>query len=63
MDNTQFGFLAGKRTTDAIFVVGQLQEKYLAKKYLFMSSRRLREGFLHGTERGGLVGLEEARSG
>ena len=32
IDNMQFGFMAGKGTTDAIFVVRQLQEKYLAKK-------------------------------
>ena len=29
--NMQFGFIAGS-TTDAIFIVRQLQEKYLAKK-------------------------------
>jgi len=28
----QFGFMAGKGTTDAMFIVRQLQEKYLAKK-------------------------------
>jgi hypothetical protein len=32
IDNMQFGFMAGKGTTDAIFIVRQLQEKYLAKK-------------------------------
>ena len=32
IDDMQFGFMAGKGTTDAIFVVRQLQEKYLAKK-------------------------------
>ena len=32
VDDMQFGFMAGKGTTDAIFVVRQLQEKYLAKK-------------------------------
>jgi hypothetical protein len=31
VDDMQFGFMAGKGTTDAIFVVRQLQEKYLAK--------------------------------
>ena len=25
----QYGFVAGKRTTDAIFILRQLQEKYL----------------------------------
>ena len=29
IDNMQFGFMAGRSTTDAIFIVHQLQEKYL----------------------------------
>ena len=32
IDDMQFGFMAGKGTTDAIFIVRQLQEKYRAKK-------------------------------
>ena len=32
IDSMQFGFMAGKGTTDAIFIVRQLEEKYLAKK-------------------------------
>jgi len=32
IDAMQFGFRAGKGTTDAIFIVRQLQEKYIAKK-------------------------------
>ena len=32
IDDMQFGFRAGKSTTDAIFIVRQLQEKYLEKK-------------------------------
>ena len=32
INDMQFGFMAGKGTTDAIFIVRQLQEKYLAKK-------------------------------
>ena len=32
MDNSQFGFVLGRGTTDAIFVIRQLQEKYLAAK-------------------------------
>ena len=32
IDDMQFGFMSGRGTTDAIFIVRQLQEKYLAKK-------------------------------
>ena len=32
IDAMQFGFVPGKGTTDAIFILRQLQEKYLAKK-------------------------------
>jgi hypothetical protein len=32
IDDLQFGFMAGRGTTDAIFIVRQLQEKFLAKK-------------------------------
>ena len=32
IDNMQFGFTPGKSTTDAIFILRQLQEKYLSKK-------------------------------
>ena len=37
IDNMQFGFMPGHGTTDAIFILRQLQEKYLAKnnKLLF----------------------------
>ena len=32
LDSMQFGFTSGEGTTDAIFIVRQMQEKYLAKK-------------------------------
>ena len=36
--DSQFGFVPGRGTTDAIFVVRQLQEKYLAaNKRLYMA--------------------------
>jgi len=31
IDNMQFGFMKGKGTTDAIFIVRQVQEKFRAK--------------------------------
>ena len=38
IDDSQFGFILGRGTTDAIFVVRQLQEKYLAaNKRLYMA--------------------------
>ena len=30
IDSMQFGFISGRSTTDAIFIVRQLQEKYMA---------------------------------
>jgi hypothetical protein len=42
----QFGFMAGKWTTDAIFIVRQLQEKYLVKrKDLWMAFVDLEKAF------------------
>ena len=32
IDNMQFGFMHGRGTTDAIFIMRQVQEKYQAKK-------------------------------
>ena len=32
IDNMQFGFMHGKGTTDAIFIMRQVQEKHQAKK-------------------------------
>ena len=45
INDSQFAFVPGRRTTDTIFVVRQLQEKYLAannRLYMaFVDSRRL----------------------
>ena len=46
IDNMQFGFMSGRSTTDAIFIVHQLQEKYLAKsKDLWMAFVDLEKAF------------------
>ena len=38
IDDSQFGFVPGRGTTGAIFVIRQLQEKYLAaNKRLYMA--------------------------
>ena len=46
IDDSQFGFVPGRGTTDAIFVVRQLQEKYLAaNKRLYMAFVDLKKAF------------------
>ena len=46
IDDSQFGFVQGRGTTDAIFVVWQLQEKYLAaNKRLYMAFVDLEKAF------------------
>jgi len=35
IDDMQFGFMNGNRTTDAIFVVRQMQDKFRAKRKKF----------------------------
>ena len=46
VDDSQFGFTPGRGTTDAIFVVRQLQEKYLvANKRLYMAFLDLEKAF------------------
>ena len=46
IDNMQFGFMAGRSMTDAIFIVHQLQEKYLARNIeLWMAFVDLEKAF------------------
>ena len=46
IDDSQFGFVPGRGTTDAIFVVKQLQEKYLAaNNRLYMAFVDLEKAF------------------
>ena len=50
IDNMQFGFMAGRSATDVILIVGQLQEKYLAKKKeMWMAFVGLEEALLSKT--------------
>ena len=46
INDSQFGFVPGRGTTDAIFVVRQLQEKYLApNKRLYIAFVDLEKAF------------------
>ena len=46
IDDFHFGFVPGRGTTDAIFVVRQLQEKYLAaNKRLYIAFIDLEKAF------------------
>ena len=58
IDDSQFGFIPGRGTTDAIFVVRQLQEKYLAANKGLYVFRRPGKGFWSSTSEGHLVGTE-----
>ena len=63
IDDSQFGFVPGRGTTDAIFVVRQLQEKYLAtNKRLYMAFIDLEKAFVSASE-GHLVGAEKTWCG
>ena len=45
IDNMQFGFMPGKGTTDAIFIMRQVQEKHQAKKKLYYVFMDLEKAF------------------
>ena len=61
IDEMQFGFVSGRSATDAVFIVRQLQEKYLAvKKPLFFVFVELEKAY-DRVPRSDLVGNEKAR--
>ena len=45
IDNSQFGFVPGRGTTDAIFVVRQLQKYLAASKRFYMAFVDLEKAF------------------
>ena len=46
LDSMQFGFLPGRGTTDAIFILRQVQEKYLARnKHIYSAFVDLEKAF------------------
>ena len=64
IDDSQFGFVPGRGATDAIFVVRQLQEKYLAaNKRLYMAFVDLEKAFDRGPQKVILVGAEKTWCG
>ena len=62
-DNMQFGFMPGKRTTDAIFIMRHVQEKHQATKKLYYAFMDLEKAFDKSPERGVEMGFEEAGCG
>ena len=64
IENMQFGFMPGQGTTDAIFIMRQVQEKHQAKKkkmyYAFVD---LEKTFDKSPKRGGEMGLAESGYG
>ena len=63
IENSQFGFVPGRGTTDSVFVVRQPQEKYLGANKRLHGFHRPGEGFLLSTVEGHLVGAEKTWCG
>ena len=62
LDDMQFGFRPGRGTADAIFIVRQIQEKYLAQKRPMDSICGPGEGVRQSSSRRVVVGVEAVRS-
>ena len=60
-----FGFMPGKGTTDAIFIIRQVHERHTArkKKLYYLCLCGFREGICQSAEGCGEMGLEEAGCG
>src|SRR5664279_6497592 len=59
INDMQFGFRPGKGTTDAIFIVKQIQERFLERKMdLWMAFVNLEKSFDKSTKGGCVVGVE-----
>ena len=66
IDAMQFGFMPGKETTDAIFTVRQMQEKYGCKRkklYLALEKKHLIEYLSNASLEPTIDGSKEGRSG
>ena len=64
IDNVQFGFMPGKGTTDAIFIMRQVQEKHQAKnKKLYYAFVDLEKAFDKSPKGSGKMGFEKAGCG
>ena len=63
IDETQFGLVPGRGTTEAILVVRQLQEMYLAANKRLHGFRRPWEGIWSSASEGHLVGAENTWCG